>query len=198
MLISFLGCPASGKTTLAAMLFAEAKRLGISNTDLLTEQARLYIAEKRLRNADIGLSEDYPLLCEEDQVNIMTDQVSYEEAMDHALPEGLVVTDTAPFNCLLYMPPAVRESHLVQSLLSDALDLPRMVFYCPPIIQVGEDANRVHTQEQSLAIDQVMPGVFMHYLPDVWLEAKTLAGGLEERFKTLRLEVARRFPELNG
>lgn len=199
MIVSFLGCPASGKTTLAAMLFAEAKTRGITNTDLLTEQARLYIAEKRDRLADIGLDHRPFTLSEEDQVNILADQVRYEEAMHRSLPEGLVVTDTAPFNSLLYMPPEVRESLEVSCLVERALALPRLVFYCTPLPHVnGEDPNRIHDQDQSMAIDALMPEVLTHYAPDVWLNASALAnGGLAERYLTVRLVVGRRFPELS-
>lgn len=192
MIVSFIGCPSSGKTTLAAMLFAEAKRQGVPNVELLTEQARIFIANKRQtckeRNLPFAITDS-------DQVDIMVDQVLLEEAMHESMPDGLVITDTYPLNSLLYMPHGVMDSPVVAGLVDGANSLPRLVFYCHPVpMAAGQDPNRIHSAEQSLAIDARIPHVMGRYAVADWWDATTLDhADLEARYLVLCRRVEERF-----
>jgi predicted ATPase len=160
MLIGFIGCPCSGKTTTAAMTFADLKTMGIA-TELIPEQARLVIAEKRVLK---GLKpEDTVELTESDQYKIIQRQEQYEGLLIKACgPEVTLIADSSVVNTLLYMPSDLRadlHDEVVEFLLRYDL-----LFYCAPVKPPSsQDPNRVHTYEQSLKIDREIPKLLSEF-----------------------------------
>ncbi len=191
MIVSFIGCPASGKTTTAAMLFAELKKLGIS-AEFICEEARIHIASIRYEQ---GLSPSDPVhLTDRDQQEIMEAQWQSEEVLSTVCgPSVVVVSDSSALNSLLYMSPARRDSQEVQDLLEVyRCDL---VFYTPPLATVthGLDPNRVHSQSESLRIDSLIPEILAKYVPG--LIPIRLEGDPGERLQKALLIILKRIEE---
>src|ERR1700761_2045380 len=152
MRINFIGCPCSGKTTTAAMVFAKLKELGM-NCEFITEQARLHIANLRWQR---NLKPEDPCpLTDSDQFEIMIKQIETEEIVSTAVGNSVVVIcDSSAFNSLLYMSKEDKDQALKWDLVHRAKDQSDLVFYCPPVDESkGLDPNRVHSREQSLLID---------------------------------------------
>lgn len=174
MLIGFIGCPCSGKTTTAALTFADLKSMGISS-EFIPEQARMYIAEKRVAwkqppGSPIKLEDD-------DQFNILLKQIGAEKIMLSSSGRGsIIITDTAALCTLLYMSPQAKETFRQRVL--DHLPNYDLLFYCAPVkMPSALDANRVHDQEQALLIDQQIPPLLREY----GLDPVFLHGDIKQR-----------------
>lgn len=160
MLIGFIGCPCSGKTTTAAMTFADLKTMGIP-TELIPEQARLVIAEKRVRQ---GLSpQDQLELTGQDQAEIIGRQEEYENLLMQACgPEVTLIADSSVLNTLLYL-----EREDVADLheeMTESIARYDLLFYCSPVKPpLGQDPNRIHTYEQALKIDREIPKLLSEF-----------------------------------
>lgn len=147
MLIGFIGAPCSGKTTMAAKIFAHLKENG-STCELISEQARFYIAEKRY-------SEQLPakepiLLTDDDQQKIMLKQYEIEKAMVYSSgKETIVLSDSCVLNAGLYMSQERYESVGIQNLFLDVSKNYDLLFFCHPvdIDYLPYDPNRVHDLE---------------------------------------------------
>lgn len=178
MLINFIGCPQSGKTTTAAMLFAALKETGVI-AEFSPEQARFYIAVMRLIFQETG-SETPFTLSDSDQLNIMERQVENDEILVKACgPNVMIVSDSSPLNSMLYMSPEFRASSEVQSLARRALALNPKTFYaCPVYRPYLNDPNRVHTEAQAHEIDLLIPGLLKEF-PS--LKAFPISGTITER-----------------
>lgn len=168
MNLSFIGCPCSGKTTTAAMVFARLKESGLP-AEFVPEYARQFIAKKRLV---LGLKpEDKLSLNDDHQVQIMREQAELEWTMSQVCgPEVIVVSETWSLSAMLYMTEQFRnESPTVKWLLADRiLPFTDLVFYCPPVSQEFLfDPNRIHDESQSLAIDTQIPLILSQYAPHV-------------------------------
>lgn len=142
------------------MAFASLKEVGMVS-EFIPEQARLYIAKKKL---SLGLEpKDTLKLTDEDQLNIMDAQVTYDETLVLACgPQVMIVSDSSPINAMLYMSPAFREEPLVKALLLRSLSITHHTFYSKPVprpLNSGADPNRVHTFDQSLEIDKWIPEI---------------------------------------
>jgi thymidylate kinase len=160
MLIGFIGCPCSGKTTTAALTFADLKSMGVA-AEFIPEQARMYIAEKRLI---LGQAPGSPvILTDEDQLQILTRQMDAEHVLLRSSGPGtVVVTDTAALCTLLYMSPEVQEAQ--REAMSAHLEKYDLLFYSAPVkLPYSLDANRVHDQEQALKINQEIPKLLRSY-----------------------------------
>jgi len=156
MLINFIGSPSSGKTTTAAMLFASLKEAGVL-CELSGEQARLYIARKKLQLA--LTPEQFPPLDDSDQFAIMRQQLEVDETFVTSCgPKVLVISDSSPINSLLYMSSARRTAAEVQEYVARSLSITSATFLAAPISRVWSvDPNRVHSQEQSQAVQRQIP-----------------------------------------
>jgi GTPase SAR1 family protein len=152
MLIGFIGAPNSGKTTIAARVFAELKQNGQPDVEFIVEEARRYIAIKRAeRNTDP--------LSDSDQETIFARQASLEGLMVGAVgPYGTVVSDSCAINSLWYMTPALRDRYMSENadyfqwLRSNAL-----LFWCSNIgIMPQKDTLRLHDEEQSKEINRII------------------------------------------
>lgn len=153
MIIEFIGCPRSGKTTTAARVFANLKEAGF-NCEFIPEQARFYIAQKR---AAQHLDPKSTLVLDDiDQRNIMEKQFNAQELMLSSCgKDALIVTDSSVVNSLLYMTKDGRLDLNVAQILEEYQKTPKVTFYSRPVEWIGGlDPNRVHTKEQSEAIDK--------------------------------------------
>lgn len=150
MLIGFIGCPGSGKTTTAALTFADLKEMGVA-AEFIPEQARLHIAEKRL---SLHQAPGSPVvLHDNDQVDILCRQSEAEATMVQSCgPETIVITDSSTFNSLLYMSDACREE--IWSAWWEGRLKYDLLFYCAPVKGFSSrDPNRVHDQQQAREVD---------------------------------------------
>lgn len=185
MKIGFLGAPGSGKTTTAALVFARLKDNGIS-CEFIPEQARLYIAKKRV---DEGLlPTDQIELGDLDQIQIMAEQHKLESIMRKACGKKIrLISDSSTYNALLYMNPSVWDAPEVVRLLEKSrYDI---LFYSTIFSEKRKnhfDPNRVHSSEQSVEIDSKILTIAEHvkkYVPD--LELINLCGSSEDRATTV-------------
>lgn len=160
MLIGFIGCPSSGKTTTAAMAFADLKNMGVSS-EFIPEQARMYIAEMRLV-LRLPPGSTVPLT-DNDQFQILQKQMDSEKMLVQSSGPGVVViTDSSAFNTLLYMKPRFRE--LVRQIVIEHLKTYDLLFYCAPVkMPKVLDPNRVHNEQQALEIDRMIPDLLKEY-----------------------------------
>lgn len=182
MKVSFIGCPSSGKTTLAFKLYAALKERGAA-CEFLQEQARLYIAMRRVA---LGAGPDSRLvLADAEQRTIMERQLRWESTMTSACgPNVLLVTDSSPLNSMLYMPLSLREE--CRGLASLAVQAGNIVFYCAPVsASDAVDPNRIHTAEEAHRVDQQIMPVLADYAPFVLNNMIALDGDLEDRFNVM-------------
>lgn len=141
MLIGFIGIPSSGKTTLAAEVFASLKRMGVVS-EFVVEIARQHIAAKRLNSSgDVVLTDD-------DQKQIMQLQLATEVLMSDN--DTITVSDSSPLNALMYMTDECRNDVNVQKTYLTSLFLYDILVICDGIgSNQSPDHNRLHGQDQS-------------------------------------------------
>ena len=187
MILSLLGSPRSGKTTVAARVFSNLKEASFG-CEFIPEQARLYIAEKRVNN-NLKPS-DSLTLSDQDQVNIMAKQFLYQQLMLKACGDGaIIVTDSSPLNALLYMSEDSKNTNTVKELVAQTLQLETLYFYCAPVEWLGGlDPNRIHSREQSLAIDS---NIITTIYPLLKTTPLTLIGEPENRWRFATSEILR-------
>lgn len=175
MLIGFLGCPSSGKTTLAAKVFSSLKADG-HVTEFVPEQARWYIAEKR---RTFGIPKTHTVfLDDKDQYKIAMRQVIAEtNLIEGTTNDTIIVTDTASFAAQFYMSEEAASEHAEMMKAQEArYDL---MFHCLPIdFYMGNDANRVHDANQSRDIARKMHTHTALHSKDL----RFVGGSLEERY----------------
>jgi nicotinamide riboside kinase len=161
MLVGFLGAPCSGKTTTATRLFADLKDKG-SSVEFISEKARSYIAWKKYT---------YPqepfCLTDEDQFAIAQAQYQAEVIMRSVCgPDLDIITDTSVLNSLLYMTPEFRERPDVRTLMAMAVRQYDILYLCQPVGRLSTyDPNRVHSEEQALALHEDLERIFAEYVP---------------------------------
>ncbi len=165
MLLRFIGAPCSGKTTTAAMVFSALKNDG-AVVEFIPEQARFYIARRRL---ELKLQPAEQLvLTPEDQEAIFRQQFINEHMLlQVGGPSVVVVTDSSPFNSLLYMAEDHREKFFQSDIWKkfktweETTKHKVLNFYSPLVTRSKElDANRIHSEQQSYDIDQSISAIF--------------------------------------
>lgn len=180
MLVGFIGAPCSGKTTTAARLFADLKDNGFV-AEYIAERARAHIARKRFKGyGGYGLDND-------DQVEIAFDQFEHECWLNG--DNVIVVTDSCVLNSLLYMGPMYRDEMIERNgLIADAIEQYDLLFICPPVPHPdAPDVNRVHSDIEALAINELIDTVLMPLLKDKKIVA--LSGDSKTRAATAYLAV---------
>lgn len=183
VLVSILGCPCSGKTTTAAMAFAELKQSGFL-TEFITEQARYYIAKKRVELE--ASPKEVIKLNDDDQLCIMTKQTEMEEIYKKACdPSTIILCDSSSLNALLYMSDDFLSDQRVQENIQKALSQYDMVFYATPLEGFSAyDSNRVHDKAFSESFDQRLPDFCLKHLPSLNI-SNALVGDPQARMSTL-------------
>ena len=188
MIIEFLGCPRSGKTTTAARVFANLKEAGF-NCEFIPEQARFYIAQKRV---SLDLEPTKSLTLDDiDQMNIFNKQYDAQELMLKACgKDALIVTDSSILNSLLYMTDTGIQDESIFNLVQEHITKDRVTFYSTPVEWVGGlDPNRVHSKEQSDTIDK---RIKEWLIPNTVITAHSLLGDADSRWRMATSEVIRR------
>lgn len=159
MLVGFIGCPCSGKTTTAASVFARLKRSGVP-AEFIMEQARTHIAQLKVKQ---GLKpSESPKMDDVDQLQILQEQLRLEKLMLAACGDDvIVISDGCTLNSLLYIKDEANLNHRdVQAIKTEAANLYDLLFYVSPIEDFSSfDPNRVHDREASLAVDAKIPAL---------------------------------------
>lgn len=172
MNVRFLGCPSSGKTTVATYAFAKLKELNLP-VEFIPEAARLYIAWKRVNG---GLQPTDKLeLSDHDQFSILDQQARMEKIMSKACGKDvIIISDAWSLSSVLYLSEKIRQNPAGVKQLKAILgehEVPQpndLVFYCAPVPRpTALDPNRVHDEDQALAIDKLIPEVLKEYAPNV-------------------------------
>lgn len=149
--------------------------------EFITEQARLYIANKRWVQ---GLKpEEKCELNDSDQFRIMVKQLEIEKTMYEVVDDHvIVICDSSPLNALLYMSEKERNTGTTKELLERTIAQADVTFYCPPVSAfTSHDSNRVHDEKFSLEIDSQIPTVMTQYAPQVWNKVIHLTGDANTR-----------------
>ena len=167
MLVNFLGAPCSGKTTIAAMVFAMLKEQGIS-CEFIPEQARWHIARKR-NGLYLSPTENL-ILTNQDQFLIMDNQYEIEETLLTAVKDtAIVISDSSTLLSLLYMTPVMIGDPWIQDLMQKSIKRDCLYFYVSPIPASGNlDPNRLHSREQSIALDLKLDLVLKEQVPQIY------------------------------
>jgi len=189
MLINFVGAPGSGKTTVAAKVFANLKDNG-HVAEFVPEEARYHIARLR-KIGRLTWNENHPKfipfngdLLLTDQQEIAVNQSAREDVFAYdalkIINKTFVISDSSPLNAMLYVNPDERKDVYDFILKVTPTWKPDIIFYCPlfPKEKVY-DPNRVHDYKQALEVDGLLPDLVWGYLPDVPLVA--LEGTSDER-----------------
>lgn len=186
MRVSFIGCPHSGKTTTAAMVFSTLKEIGIS-CEFIVEQARVYIAKKRF---ELG-PENKLVLDDEDQLAMMQQQIQMENIYETVCDKGtIIICDSSPFNALMYMSENLRNTMVTRKLIEKAMFNTNLVFYAPPVEDSGlTDLNRIHSRDESLAINDSIPKIMKQHAPAVWETIIPLQGHPQARLSKVTSEI---------
>ncbi|CAB4127253.1 NK domain containing protein [uncultured Caudovirales phage] len=150
MLVSIMGSPCSGKTTVAAKVFAALKEQGFSS-EFITEQARSYIAERKYNQQSQNLS-----LNDSDQVEIFERQYKQENFFSYSAHQNTVILcDSSSLNSILYMTPELAGTEFINRKILKSLKNINCIFYCKPLSTYdSEDVNRVHDQNFALELDK--------------------------------------------
>ncbi len=186
MLLQFLGCPSSGKTTIAAGVFFQLKKHGF-NSEFITEQARSYIVKKKALSTDkAGLR-----LGGYDQLQIFNLQKELEDNFFKSIQnqDGIIVADSSCINTLLYLSDKEIEEAGLISILKDRFSrMEAKFFYCSPVLLKGStDPNRLHSQEESKKLDERMQEILKKHFPE--FKICNLNGDLNSRVDQVMIDL---------
>lgn len=179
MLVEFIGCPASGKTTTASKLFESLKNYDVS-CEFIPEEARRFIVYKR---KELKLSYNSPIkLSDEDQLKILKKQLDIELTYKtFCNPSTVIVADSSPLNTLLYMSDSMIQTQEVQSLISVwKTVLNPVIFRSMPVSLTNVlDSNRIHNQLEIDVVESKIDPILSSY--GNANKIKVLFGSREER-----------------
>jgi len=182
MFIGFLGPPMSGKTTIAALVFAELKKRGYP-AEFIAEKARWHIAYRKHIAKRVNIPQ-ITLLQAEDHEEIMACQKEAEEVMTESSPDSIVIADSCVLNSYFYQEHKLRDvvplytKHDSLLYFSDVL----------PTTQV-KDFNRIHSLDEAREISAEMRG----YVTSCIYSIKTLTGNIDMRVNEVLQDIYRTY-----
>ncbi len=147
-LITIMGAPASGKSTLATSVHTELKKQG-KNSVFISEAATDYIAEYGIPNTPV------------DQIVIFYKQLNRErmfiDSKDYIICDSSGILNYFYFRNLFSEKLSNKDiaiiNHLQKEILK-SLNQWSFIFYVPPMIENTEDGIRYQDTEQILKIDR--------------------------------------------
>lgn len=187
MLIGFLGLPNSGKTTIASKLFSHLKE-NASTAELIVEQARFFIAEKKVSLNKTNSHREKISLTDEDQLEIAKRQKKVEQTMTLGSdPRAYIIADSSVQNSAIYISDEYFNNEVYLNKIAEDSSRYDLLFYCHPfeLEKFLEDTNRVHTPEQIDSLRQ-RADKLLEVLKKSKANVKEIMGtfSLENRFKT--------------
>lgn len=185
MLIGVIGVPSSGKTTVAARVFAELKESGVT-AEFISEEARKYIAELRFKHGFVNLKDT-------DQAEIARRQICSEALMQW--PGVVVVADSSVLNAALYMSDDYLNDSCVQEFMTHAANRYDLIFVCAPVPMPEHDINRVHNSEQVAALEGKIDVILEKFGLLNSRKVVRLGGSPKDRFQAALSEIYSRLAE---
>lgn len=147
-LITIIGAPSSGKSTLAADVHTELKKLG-ENSIFITEAATDYIAEYGIPNTPV------------DQLVIFYKQLNrermYLDTKDFIICDSSGILNYFYFRGLFPNHLTNKDIAIINHLQKEILKTINQwdyIFYVPPILDKTEDGIRYQDREQIIKIDR--------------------------------------------
>lgn len=189
MLIGFIGCPKSGKTSIAIRVFDSIKTSGES-CELITEQARLFFVKRKLRNPTTPIDDSDQMCIFDEQVSI---EIDYLKALSQ---ETTIVSDSSPLNTLWYLSPEGRKKYRTEIIekLGEWMLYKPLIFHCTPTPGgYGRDENRIHSQSQSEEVNRNIPSILNEF--GIPFPKNSLDGPLVNRTNEALLEFYERVLE---
>lgn len=183
MLIGFIGCPKSGKTSVAIRVFDSLKTSGDS-CELLTEEARKYFVEKKYDNPSD------PSITDNDQIQIFKRQLSTEIKYLKTLNKTTtIISDSSPLNTLWYLTPKARKENFefLRESLKDYLTYKPLIFKCEQTPgRFSKDEGRIHDERQSNEVHLAIPSILKEF--DIPIPKYVLEGSLNTRVNKVLTE----------
>ena len=173
MLVNMFGAPSSGKSTIAANVFARLKTDGIP-AEFISERAREVIAKFKFKKIKT--------MSDEMQLEILEAQYHAETYFKHST-DYPVIADSSTLLTLAYGTESFfqRYGDRVQQLVSNIVSEMDVVFYLPLRDSVQDDPNRIHNYEQCLEVDSKIRNILNTYLKDQpHIKIVELTGGIQE------------------
>lgn len=147
-LITFIGAPASGKSTIATSVHTELKKMG-KNSIFISEVATDYIAEYGIPNKP------------EDQLVIFYKQTNREKmfinSKDYIVCDSSGILNYFYFRGLFDNKLSNKDIAIINHLQKEILKTINQwdyIFYVPPILDNVEDGIRYQDKKQILALDR--------------------------------------------
>jgi len=186
--IGFVGSPFSGKTTTAAHVFAELKRLG-HPVEFLPEYAREHIRNRR-KEAHIQGTAETPM-ADADQMTILRGQWDSErDIMEFSGDDVVLISDGSTLNAFFYTQEEIFDGDKLLSQY-DILFFSRNIER--PVDSV--DGNRVHGAEFSKLVDAHMKQFISIRAP---MNVVELSGGVDDRVAKALSAIAEMIEMLKG
>ena len=173
MLVNMFGAPSSGKSTIAANVFARLKTDGIP-AEFISERAREVIAKFKFKKIKT--------MSDEMQLEILEAQYHAETYFKHST-DYPVIADSSTLLTLAYGTESFfqRYGDRVQQLVNNIVSEMDVVFYLPLRDSVQDDPNRIHNYEQCLEVDSKIRNILNTYLKNQpHIKIVELTGGIQE------------------
>ena len=173
MLVNMFGAPSSGKSTIAANVFARLKTDGIP-AEFISERAREVIAKFKFKKIKT--------MSDEMQLEILEAQYHAETYFKHST-DYPVIADSSTLLTLAYGTESFFQKYgdRVQTLVNNIVSEMDVVFYLPLRDSVQDDPNRIHNYEQCLEVDAKIRNILNTYLKDQpHIKIIELTGGIQE------------------
>jgi nicotinamide riboside kinase len=147
-LVSIIGAPASGKSTLASSVHTELKKLG-KNSIFISEVATDFIAEYGIPNTP------------QDQIVIFYQQWNREkmflDSKDYIICDSSGILNYFYFRGLFGSKLSNKDIAIINHLQKEILRTINQwdyLFYIPPILDNVDDGIRYHNKEQIISLDR--------------------------------------------